>query len=139
MSTRSIVMLKQNKHLSPHPHPSPVVKCCMYNKMNPVVKCCTYNKMNPVVECCMYNKMNPCCMHNKMNPVVECCVYHNMNAALRQLDLVELAPYLPFMKLLLTALYKLPLQKGCSLGFLFLPFYYIYNPIPREYNILFSV
>jgi len=39
----------------------------------------------------------------------ECCMYRRLNAALRAHDTVELGPYLPFMKLLLTALYKLPL------------------------------
>ena len=39
-------------------------------------------------------------------------MYRRLNAALRAHDLVELEPYLPFMKLLLTALYKLPLIKA---------------------------
>ena len=34
-----------------------------------------------------------------------------MNAALRNHDLDALAPFLPFMKLLLTALYRLPLTR----------------------------
>lgn len=39
-------------------------------------------------------------------------MYHRLNAGLRDHDYVELVPYLPFMKLLLTALYKLPLIKA---------------------------
>ena len=42
----------------------------------------------------------------------ECCLYPRMNAALRDHDLNALAPFLPFMKLLLTALYKLPLTRA---------------------------
>ena len=39
-------------------------------------------------------------------------MYRRLNAALRAHDLVELGPYLPFMKLLLSALYKLPLVQA---------------------------
>lgn len=39
-------------------------------------------------------------------------MYRRLNAALRAHDLVELGPYLPFMKLLLSALYKLPLTQA---------------------------
>ena len=39
-------------------------------------------------------------------------MYRRLNAALRNHDTVELEPYLPFMKLLLTALYKLPLVQA---------------------------
>ena len=39
-------------------------------------------------------------------------MYPRLNRALREHDYVELVPYLPFMKLLLTALYKLPLIKA---------------------------
>jgi len=42
----------------------------------------------------------------------ECCMYRRLNGALRAHDLVELAPFLPFMKLLLRALYKLPLVRA---------------------------
>jgi len=42
----------------------------------------------------------------------ECCMYRRLNSALRAHDLVELGPYLPFMKLLLSALYKLPLVQA---------------------------
>ena len=38
-------------------------------------------------------------------------MFRNMNAALRLHNYDELQPYLPFMKLLLTALYKLPLTE----------------------------
>merc|ERR1712003_165671 len=41
----------------------------------------------------------------------ECCLYPRMNSALRSHDLDTLAPFLPFMKLLLTALHKLPLRR----------------------------
>ena len=39
-------------------------------------------------------------------------MFRNMNAALRAHDYEELQPYLPYMKLLLTALYKLPLVEA---------------------------
>ena len=39
-------------------------------------------------------------------------MFRNMNAALRQHDYAALQPYLPFMNLLLTALYKLPLVEA---------------------------
>ena len=39
-------------------------------------------------------------------------MYRRLNSALRAHDLVELGPYLPFMKLLLSALYKLPLTQA---------------------------
>ena len=39
----------------------------------------------------------------------ETCVYPRLNAALRNHDMRSLAPFLPYMKLLLSALYQLPL------------------------------
>jgi len=39
----------------------------------------------------------------------ETCLYRRLNAALRNFDKLNLEPFLPFMKLLLSALYKLPL------------------------------
>ena len=39
----------------------------------------------------------------------ETCLYPRLNAALRNHDMRSLAPFLPYMKLLLSALYQLPL------------------------------
>ena len=39
----------------------------------------------------------------------ETCLYPRLNAALRKHDLLNLEPFLPYMKLLLSALYQLPL------------------------------
>ena len=51
----------------------------------------------------------------------ETCVYPRLNAALRNHDLNALEPFLPFMKLLLSGLYRLPLKhvptyRGVKLG-----------------------
>ena len=39
----------------------------------------------------------------------ETCLYPRLNAALRNHDIAALEPFLPFMKLLLSGLYQLPL------------------------------
>ena len=39
----------------------------------------------------------------------ETCLYRRLNAALRELDERGLQPFLPYMKLLLSGLYQLPL------------------------------
>ena len=39
----------------------------------------------------------------------ETCLYGRLNAALRNHDTAALEPFLPYMKLLLSALYQLPL------------------------------
>ena len=39
----------------------------------------------------------------------ETCLYHRLNAALRTHDTVALDAFLPYMKLLLSGLYQLPL------------------------------
>ena len=39
----------------------------------------------------------------------ETCLYHRLNAALRNQDKRGLQPFLPYMKLLLSGLYQLPL------------------------------
>ena len=39
----------------------------------------------------------------------ETCLYRRLNAALRNHDMRSLEPFLPYMKLLLSALYQLPL------------------------------
>ena len=39
----------------------------------------------------------------------ETCLYRRLNAALRDHDMRSLEPFLPYMKLLLSALYQLPL------------------------------
>ena len=39
----------------------------------------------------------------------ETCIYRRLNAALRSRDMRILEPFLPYMKLLLSALYQLPL------------------------------
>merc|ERR1712159_310009 len=41
----------------------------------------------------------------------ESCLYHRLNAALRTHDTASLMPFLPFLKLLLSALYRLPLTR----------------------------
>jgi len=41
----------------------------------------------------------------------ETCLYHRLNAALRTHDTASLMPFLPFLKLLLSALYRLPLTR----------------------------
>ena len=41
----------------------------------------------------------------------ESCLYPRLNAALRDHDLSALEPFLPFMKLLLSGLYRLPLTR----------------------------
>ena len=43
--------------------------------------------------------------------IQETCVYRRLNAALREHDLKALEPFLPFMKLLLSGLYRLPLTR----------------------------
>ena len=44
-----------------------------------------------------------------MRKLQETCLYRRLNAALRTRDKHILEPFLPYMKLLLSALYKLPL------------------------------
>ena len=45
------------------------------------------------------------------NELQETCLYPRLNAALRNHDMDSLEPFLPFMKLLLSALYLLPLMQ----------------------------
>ena len=47
--------------------------------------------------------------YTKFAPIQDTCLYPRLNAALRSHDIAALEPFLPYMKLLLSGLYCLPL------------------------------